>query len=360
MTLTKSESANSSLQLMNQLLDHAAERNASDLYLYVLMPPMVRVAGVIVPLDEGAEPLTTEVVRRLTLSLLNDSQTKRFEEERELDIAHQSPTGHRFRVNLHWEKGNIGMVARAIPRQIPSMDDLGLPPVVQQMTGYPHGLVLITGPTGSGKSTTLASMIDSLNRQGAYHIITLEDPIEYIFTPVNSMVRQRQFDQDFMSFAEGLKRILRQTPDIVMIGEMRDPETISAALTIAETGHLVFATLHTYSAAQTIDRIVDAIPPDQRDQVKVQLALTLRAVVSQQLLPAIGGGRIAAREILINNSAVANLIRENEVAQIRNVLQTSADEGMTTLAQDLKRLITSGKIDYMTAQQYLVGDEKLS
>ncbi|KPJ84941.1 hypothetical protein AMJ57_05030 [Parcubacteria bacterium SG8_24] len=349
-----------SLQEMNRLLDQAAERKASDLYLYVLMPPMIRAAGHILPLDQGAEPLAAEAVKRLAMSLLNGSQTKRFEEERELDIAHQSPTGHRFRINLHWEKENVGMVARAIPREIPSMDDLDLPPVVQQMTGYPHGLVLVTGPTGSGKSTTLASMIDSLNRRGAYHIITLEDPIEYIFTPVKSMVRQRQFEQDFTSFQEALKRILRQTPDIVMIGEMRDPETISAALTIAETGHLVFATLHTYSAAQTIDRIVDAIPPDQRDQVRVQLALTLRAVVSQRLLPAIGGGRVAGREILVNNSAVANLIRENQVAQIRNVLQTSADEGMTTLAQDLKRLVKSGRIDYETAQQYLVGDEKLS
>lgn len=321
---------------------------------------MVRLAGDVVALSEGEVPLTHEVLKQLAYSLLTESQVSRFELERELDIAHQSPSGHRFRINFHWEKEHVGMVARTIPSTIPSMDSLGLPPVVQSMTDYPHGLVLITGPTGSGKSTTLASMIDTLNRREALHIITLEDPVEYIFTPVKSMVRQRQYQQDFVSFAEGLKHILRQDPDIVVVGEMRDAETISTALTIAETGHLVFATLHTYSAAQTIDRLIDSMPPSQRDQIRIQLALTLRAVVSQQLIPAIGGGLTAAREILVNNFAVANLIRENEAAQINNVLQTSAHEGMTTMAQDLKRLIAAGMIDSRTAQRYLVGNDALS
>jgi twitching motility protein PilT len=257
-------------------------------------------------------------------------------------------------VNLHWEKGHVALAARTIPSDIPSMDDLNIPPVMRGMADYPNGLVLVTGPTGAGKSTTLASMIQSINKKDPVNIITLEDPIEFLFQSEAAVVRQRQFGQDFLSFNEGLKHILRQDPDVVMVGEMRDVETISTTLTIAETGHLVFATLHTNSAAQTIDRIIDVFPAHQQNQIRTQLALVLRGVVSQQLLPkADGNGRIAAREIMINNAATANLIRESKVQQINNVLQTSASEGMITLAQDLSRLIEEGVITEEVAVRYV-------
>jgi twitching motility protein PilT len=251
------------------------------------------------------------------------------------------------------------MAARIIPQQIPSMDSLDLPPVVQKMVEYPHGLVIVTGPTGSGKSTTLAAMVEQINQTEAANVITLEDPVEFLFNPAMSVVRQRQLGQDFLEFPEALKHILRQDPDVVMVGEMRDPETIATTLTIAETGHLVFATLHTYSAAQTIDRIIDAMPTAQQNQIRSQLALTLRAVICQQLLPRVGGGRIAAREILINNPAVANLIREGQIAQIKNVLQTTAGEGMTTLGQDLRRLVALKLVEKDVANQYLSSTEQI-
>jgi twitching motility protein PilT len=292
--------------------------------------------------------------------LLSEEEKRRFEAEKELDVGYQTPTNNRFRINLHFEKGDVSMVARTIPEQIPSMDSLGLPPTIQKLTQLPHGLVLVTGATGSGKSTTLAAMINEINKNEPVNIITLEDPIEFRFNSQKAIVRQRQYGRDFLTFGEGLKHILRQDPDVVMVGEMRDPETIAAALTIAETGHLVFATLHTYSAGQTVERIIDAFPPHQQNQIRTQLALTLRAVLMQHLLPKVGGGRIAARELLINNTAVANLIRENKVAQIKNVLQTSANEGMFTLTQDLKELIKAKLVEREVAQQYLVGYDKLS
>jgi twitching motility protein PilT len=355
---TESVDRDKALQAIDHLFETAVQKNASDLHIVVGKPPLLRVTGRITAIDDIA-PLTREQAEALVFSLCTDIEKQRFMDVKELDIAHQIPTGQRFRINLHWEKTNVAMAARTIPDHIPTMDDLDLPQVVQKMTDYPHGLVLVTGPTGSGKSTTLAAMIDKINRNESVNIITLEDPIEFMFTPDRAVVRQRQLGQDFLAFSEGLKHILRQDPDVVMVGEMRDPETISTTLTIAETGHLVFATLHTYSAAQTIDRIIDAMPPHQQNQIRSQLALSLRAIISQQLLPKVGGGRVAAREILINNPAVANLIRENEVAQIKNVLQTSAGEGMCTLAQDLKKLIQTRVIEKEVAMQYLVGAEKL-
>jgi len=346
------------LEVIDRLFEIAIEQNASDIHIVVGKPPLLRVSGEILPI-EGGNTVTAEIAKELVFALMNEQEREHFIREKEMDIAHQTPSGKRFRINLHWEKQNVALAARVIPQQIPTMDELGLPGVVQRMTDYPHGLVLVTGPTGSGKSTTLAAMIDKINRNEAANIITLEDPIEFLFTADKSIIRQRQLGQDFLSYPEGLKHILRQDPDVVMVGEMRDPETISTTLTIAETGHLVFATLHTYSASQTIDRIIDAMPPHQQNQIRSQLALTLRAVISQQLLPKIGGGRVAAREILVNNPAVANLIRENEVAQIKNVLQTSAAEGMTTLTQDLNQLVNLRRVERDIAQQYLVGNEKL-
>ncbi|MEY4745257.1 MAG: hypothetical protein RL272_1202 [Candidatus Parcubacteria bacterium] len=349
---------NNALEVMDKLFDIAVTKGASDIHLVVGKPPLLRIYGDIVPIAE-AKVLTHETVQELAFSLLTEDEKRHIIEEKELDVAHQISSGKRFRVNLHWEKTNLAMVARTIPSDIPTMESLELQPVIQEMTNYPHGLVLVTGPTGSGKSTTLAAMIDKINITEAVNIITLEDPIEFLFEPKMGVVRQRQLGQDFLSYSEGLKHILRQDPDVVMVGEMRDMDTISTTLTIAETGHLAFATLHTYSAAQTIDRIIDAFPPNQQNQVRSQLALTLRGVISQQLLPKIGGGRIAAREILVNTPAVANLIRENKIPQIKNVLQTSSAEGMVTLTQDLNRLIKEKQVERDVAMQYVVGNDQL-
>jgi twitching motility protein PilT len=354
-----SDSPSKALEVMNAIFQIAVDRGASDIHLVANKPPLLRIFGIIAPID-GAKQLTPAEVKELTYSMLSADELKRFEDEKELDVAHQIASGKRFRVNLHWEKGDVSLVARTIPNDIPDMSTLGLPPVVQKMAEYPNGLVIVTGPTGSGKSTTLASMVEHINLTEPVNIITLEDPIEFLFESKKAVVRQRQLGQDFLTFNAGLKHILRQDPDVVMIGEMRDPETIAAALTIAETGHLVFATLHTNSAAQTIDRIIDAMPTGQQNQIRSQLALSLRAVVSQQLLPKVGGGRIAAREILVNNAAVANLIRENQIAQIRNVLQTTAADGMTTLTQDLNRLLKAGLIVREEAMRFVVGNEKLA
>ncbi|HTK04542.1 MAG TPA: PilT/PilU family type 4a pilus ATPase [Candidatus Eisenbacteria bacterium] len=348
----------SAVEVMDQLFDIAVAKNASDIHLVVGKPPLLRIYGEMVPI-EGAKALTRDTVQELTFSLLSEAEKKTIIETKELDVAHQIPSGKRFRINLHWEKTNLAMAARTIPSDIPTMEGLELPKVIRDMTDYPHGLVLVTGPTGSGKSTTLAAMIDKINITEPVNIITLEDPIEFLFEAKMGVIRQRQLGQDFLSYGEGLKHILRQDPDVVMVGEMRDMDTIGTTLTIAETGHLAFATLHTYSAAQTIDRIIDAFPPNQQSQVRSQLALTLRGVVSQQLLPKIGGGRIAAREILVNTPAVANLIRENKIPQIKNVLQTSSADGMVTLTQDLNRLIKEKLVDKAIAQQYVIGNEVL-
>ena len=343
---------------IDQLFDIAVAKDASDIHLVVGKPPILRLAGSLVSID-GVDVLTPETAQKLIFSLLTEDQKERFIKEKEIDIAHQVASGQRFRINLHWEKTNVAMAARLIPSRIPTMEELHLPEIVKDMVDYPHGLVLVTGPTGCGKSTSLASMVERINESRPLNIITLEDPIEFLFSISKGLVQQRQYRQDFLSFGEGLKHMLRQDPDVVMVGEMRDMDTIATTLTIAETGHLVFATLHTYSAAQTIDRIIDVFPPNQQNQIRTQLALTLRGVISQQLLPKIGGGLIAAREILVNNSAVANLIRENKIPQIKNVLQTASEEGMTTLAQDLTRLIKEGLVEKEVAAQYLVGREYL-
>ncbi|KPJ85927.1 hypothetical protein AMJ57_01270 [Parcubacteria bacterium SG8_24] len=344
--------------VINQIFDIAVQKSASDIHLVVGKPPILRVQGELTPV-EGAKALSNKTAEELVFSILSEPEREKFRADKELDVAHQTETGSRFRVNLHWEKGNASMAARTISGEIPNMEEIGLPIPAQEMVDLPHGLVLITGPTGSGKSTTLATMVERINSHKSVNIITLEDPIEFVFDMKQSIIRQRQRGRDFITFAEGLKHILRQDPNVVMVGEMRDMETIATTLTIAETGHLVFATLHTYSAAQTIDRIIDVFPAHQQNQIRTQLAMTLRGVVSQQLLPKKEGGRIAAREILVNNPAIANLIRENKIAQIKNVLQTSAAEGMNTLAQDLERLLEEDLIEPEVAEHYVVGGEKL-
>ena len=345
-----------SLSLEN-LFSQAATKGASDLHLVVGRPPTLRIHGVLQTMEE--EALTSKKMEELVFSILNSEQKDKFLRERELDSSYQVKDGTRLRVNLHFEKDNIGLVARVIPTVIPSLDDIGMTEVVKALTRLDYGLVLVTGPTGSGKSTTLAAMIELINSERALNIITLEDPIEFLFQPKLSIIKQRQLGTDMLSFTEGLKHTLRQDPNVLMVGEMRDLDTIGNTLTLAETGHLVLATLHTNNAAQTIDRIIDVFPPHQQTQIRLQLSFSLKAVISQRLLPCENGGRIAAREVLLNNPAVANLIRENKVAQIKSVLQTSADEGMTTMDQHLKILLQQKLISRETALAHASTPEAL-
>jgi twitching motility protein PilT len=338
------------------LFGAAAQKGASDLHLLVGHKPILRVTGDLFDI-EAEDVLTDASMEKIIRQIATPEQFERFRIEKELDLAY-GVEGARFRVNLHWEKGHIGLAARTIPQDIPTMQQLGLPPVIQGFTDLPHGLILVTGPTGAGKSTTLAAMVDYINESRRVNIITLEDPVEFLFTPKQSIIRQRQLESDMVTFAEGLKHVLRQDPDVVMVGEMRDLDTIATTLTLAETGHLVFATLHTYSAPQTISRIIDVFPPFQQTQIRLQLAMTLRGVVSQQLLPRVGGGLIATREVLVNTPACANLIRENKVEQIKNVIQTGAAVGMVSYTQDIKRMVKEGLITPETAENYLVASNE--
>jgi len=338
---------------INELFKFTVKSNASDLHLVSGLKPVVRLHGELKEITK-ATVLTPKATQDMIFELLSREQEERFMKEKELDFAYQITSGERFRINIFFEKDAMSLAARFIPSKIPTMEELEMPQVAYDLVHMPHGLILVTGPTGSGKSTTMASMIDSINKEESNNIITLEDPIEFLFKPIKSIIRQRQVGTDSLSFAEGLKHMLRQDPDVIMVGEMRDLETIATTLTLAETGHLVFATLHTWSAAQTIDRIIDVFPPHQQIQIKLQLAMTLRGILSQQLLPKIGGGRTAAREILLNTPAVANLIRENKVQQINTVIQTGAKLGMVSLEQDLKRLIKEKKITEETADAYTV------
>jgi len=338
------------------LFSAAAQKGASDLHLLVGHKPILRITGQLYDID-GEEELTPVTMEKIVRQIATPEQFERFKIEKELDLAY-GVEGARFRVNLHWEKGHIGVAARTIPQEIPTMEQLGLPPVIQSFTDLPHGLILVTGPTGAGKSTTLAAMVDYINASRRVNIITLEDPVEFLFEQKQSIIRQRQLESDMITFAEGLKHVLRQDPDVVMVGEMRDLDTIATTLTLAETGHLVFATLHTYSAPQTISRIIDVFPPFQQTQIRLQLAMTLRGVVSQQLLPRVGGGLMATREVLVNTPACANLIRENKVEQIKNVIQTGAAVGMVSYSQDIKRLVKEGLITPETAEDYLIASNE--
>lgn len=326
-------------------------KKASDLHLVVGLPPLLRINGVLVPIAKTPE-LTNKTIKELILSVLTRDQEEKFLKEKELDFAHQTKDNSRFRINLHFEKGNPGMAARLIPAKIPTMEEVEMPKIAYEMVRKPHGLILVTGPTGSGKSTTLAAMINLINSERAANIITMEDPIEFLFKPNKCIIRQRQIGLDSLSFTEAMKRVLRQDPNVIMVGEMRDLESIAATLTLAETGHLVFATLHTWSAAQTIDRIIDSFPAHQQTQIRLQLALTLRGIISQQLLPKIGGGRVAAREILVSTPAVSNMIRENKVSQINTVIETNAKIGMVSLRQDLQRLLKEKQIEKELADTF--------
>ena len=335
------------------LLEEIVRKNASDLHLQVGLPPMMRVDGVLTPFS-GYNQLNAEEVEQLVFAILDDDQRKILIKDKEFDFSFAFGDLGRFRVNAFHEKGNLAASLRLIPNQIKTINELGLPSVVQSFAEYPRGLILVTGPTGSGKSTTLAALIDKINNEKAQHIITIEDPIEFTHKSKRSVIAQREVHYDTYSFSAALRSSLRQDPDVVLIGEMRDLETISAAITIAETGHLVFATLHTNSAAQSIDRMIDVFPPHQQPQVRSQLANILQGICAQRLVPAIGGGRVVAAEIMVANPAIRNIIREGKTHQLDTVIQTGADQGMQTMDRTLVKMVQSGIVTYDNAREFAV------
>ncbi|MDT8901807.1 type IV pilus twitching motility protein PilT [Anaeroselena agilis] len=328
---------------MESLLREAVARKASDLHITVGIPPVLRINGDLVRTDRPAlKPADTAA---LLAAIAGESQRAVFDERGEVDFSHAIPGLSRFRVNAFRQRGATAIVVRIVAEQVPTLAELGHSDTVAALARKPRGLVLVTGPTGSGKSTTLAAMIDLINRERACHIVTLEDPIEYLHRHDRSIINQREVHADTLSFAAALRAALREDPDVVLVGEMRDPETIATAITAAETGHLVLATLHTGDAAQTIDRIIDAFPPHQQQQIRVQLSLTLQGIIAQQLLPLKdGGGRVAALEILIATPAVRNIIREGKTHQISSVIQTGAKNGMQPMDTALRDLCRRGLI----------------
>lgn len=333
---------------LHQLLKAAVKQNASDLHIVAGSPPVLRVDGRIVRVK--SEDLTTDMTQRLCYSILTESQKGKFEATKELDFSFGVKGTARFRANLFFQRGAVSGVFRKIPVGIPDLESLQVPPVVRDLSKSPSGLVLITGPTGSGKSTTIAAMIDRINQDRRGHIVTLEDPIEYVHGHKNCIVNQREIGVDSVSYRSALKHILRQDPDIVLMGELRDLDTIESALNVAETGHLVFSTLHTNSAAQSINRIVNVFPAEQQERIRMQLSLTLNAVVSQRLIPGSEGGMVAAFEVMIMNSTIRNLIRENKIHQLYGMMQVGQDKsGMVTMNQSLARLVIARKIDVKTA-----------
>jgi twitching motility protein PilT len=341
------------------VLTKMVETRASDVHLTAGFPPAVRVRGRVVPMDDYP-PLSPQETREIVYSILNDSQRKRFENEQQLDLAYAIPGVARFRVNCFFQRGAISAAFRLIPAEILSLESLGLPLVLEEFTRKPRGFVLVTGPTGSGKSTTLASMVDSINSEREEHILTIEDPIEFLHAHKKCIVNQREIGADALDFSVALKAALREDPDVILVGEMRDLETISTALTAAETGHLVFATLHTQSTAQTVDRIIDVFPPHQQQQVRMQLSIALQGIVTQQLLPtADGSARIVACEVLVPNPAIRNLIREGKTHQIYSALQTSGAIGMQTMDSHLAQLVRTGKITRSLAEQRASVPEEL-
>jgi twitching motility protein PilT len=341
------------------VLKDVIEQNASDLHLTVGSPPMVRVRGDLRALDQYPV-LSSKDTRDVVYGILSNDQRKRLEEDWQVDFSYSVPRMGRFRVNAYMQRASVGAAFRLIPSEIKSVDQLGLPTVVHEFVKKPRGFVLVTGPTGSGKSTSLAAMIDEINQTRSDHILTIEDPIEFLHRHKKCMVNQREIGNDAQTFELGLKAALRQDPDVILVGEMRDLETISTALTAAETGHLVFATLHTQDTAQTIDRIIDVFPPHQQQQVRVQLSVALQGIVTQQLLPtADGSGRVAACEVLALTPAVRNLIREGKTHQIHSVLQTGGAKGMLAMDASLAQLVRAGKITRELAEQRSSTPEEL-
>lgn len=337
---------------VRDLLEKAYYEHASDLHIVVDSPPVFRIDGELQPMK--GYPLSRIDTEKIAKDLVPKSLWEEFMEKGEIDFNYELEGISRFRLNAFHQRNSISIAIRAIPTKIPTIEELNLPKTLETLMDKPQGLILVTGPTGSGKSTTLAAMIDYLNRTYAKHIITLEDPIEYVHIHKKSIINQREIGSDTKSFAAGLRASLRQDPDVILVGEMRDLETISTAITAAETGHLVLATLHTSSASQTIDRIIDVFPPHQQRQVRLQVSNVLQGIISQRLFPLReGGGRVAATEILLNIASIANLIRNEKIHQIQNVLQTSKALGMHTLEMSVQSLLNAGKISYESAAPYL-------
>lgn len=340
---------------IDEILRMAVERNASDIHFTAGLPPMMRLDGEIVPLPFTV--LDPGVVQRLVYEILSDEQLQNFEEKHELDCSYSITGLSRFRLNAYVQRDSVAAAMRAIPNKIPSYEDLRLPNVIRELSKRSSGLILVTGPTGSGKSTTIATMIDDINDNRLSHILTIEDPIEYLHRHKKCMVNQREMHSDTYSFHAALRAVLREDPDIILVGELRDLETIEAALTLAETGHLVFGTLHTRNAPATVDRIVDVFPADQQDQIRILLANTLEGVISQQLLPKLGGGRIAALEIMVGIPAIRNLIREGKTHQMYSVLETSSNVGMQTMDANLAILFRQGYVSYEECMMRAVDKE---
>ena len=341
------------------LLEDCIRRKASDLHLQYGLPPIFRIDGALTPVA-GQNALNEETVKELIFATLDEEQQKILMQDKEFDYSFAFGDIARFRVNAFHERGKLAAAFRLIPNQIKSINDLGMPAIVETFAEFPRGLVLVTGPTGSGKSTTLAALIDKINREKSVHILTIEDPIEFTHKSQRSVIAQREVHYDTFSFAAALRSALREDPDVVLIGEMRDLETIQAAITIAETGHLVFATLHTNSAAQSIDRMVDVFPSHQQPQVRTQLSNMLMAICAQRLVPAIGGGRVVAAEIMVANPAIRALIRDGKTHQLDNAIQTGADQGMQTMDRTLSKLVQTGVITYDSAREFAVDINELN
>ncbi len=343
---------------LRDLLEQMVKMGASDLHLTVGSPPVVRIDGKLQRL--GADLLTSEETKKLCYSMLSEKQKLKFEQNSELDFSFGIESMSRFRCNVFMQRGNVAVVLRQIPYKILTFEELGLPKAIAEFAGLPRGLILVTGPTGSGKSTTLASLIDKINKERPVHIITVEDPIEYLHRHQMALVNQREVYSDTTSFASALKYALREDPDVVLVGEMRDLETISSALSIAETGHLAFATLHTNSAAESINRIVDSFPSNQQEQVRVSLSFSLQAIVSQTLVPKIGGGRVCALEIMIATPAIRALIRDDKVHQMYSMIQSGQKYGMKTMNQSLSEHYLSRKITINDAMAYSQNTQELT
>jgi len=337
---------------IEELFPLAIEHNASDIHIANGLSPIFRIDGILKRIENYPAASQEDILGFLEKNL-NKKKKEYLFENKELDFSFAIPQKKiRLRVNAFWEKNNLALAMRIIWPHIPSLGEIGAPPIFSELLKKHDGLILITGPAGCGKSTTLAAMINYINENRNCHIITLEDPIEYIFESKKSIIAQRELGQDMLSFASAMKRVLRQDPNVIMVGELRDLETIALAVTLAETGHLIFGTLHTPSTAQTISRIIDIFPPNQQTQIKLQLSMVLKGIICQHLVPKIGGGRTAIREVLINTSAVANLIRENQIQQIVSSIQTGMNYGMFTMNQDIERLLKQEIISEKTALDY--------
>jgi twitching motility protein PilT len=344
---------------IQKILEMCVQYQASDVHLLVGIPPMLRLHGKLLTIPDTTAVTPTQIETLMT-GLLNEQQRELMKVDRELDFSYALASGARFRINVYYEKGNMAAAIRYIPSKIRTLEELHLPPVIGELTKLKQGLVLVTGPTGHGKSTTLAAMIQRINAERSEHIVTIEDPVEYVHLPLKSIISQRELHADTHSWGVALKSVLREDPNVVLVGEMRDYETIEAALTVAETGHLVLATLHTNSAAQTIDRIVDVFPDKEQQQIRGQLSLSLEAIIAQRLVPSLDGARVAIVEVLLASPAVRSMIRDGKTHMLANVMQTSSDIGMCTLETALSDAYKAGKIDLQVARDYSLNLDELN